>query len=191
MAQFGGFVGGVVSMAVRGAWLVGAGAAALLAGCANGPSPLPSLTTGSLFGKSDAQAAAAAAPKVDPLAPLPDTPTNRAVQVGITAARATKCGFNFDAAKVKSGFLASQAQAGSPVDEMAKLEKIYQSSYNAVARSAAQKDGYCNAQRNQMVKADLGQLLAGNYAPQRMHPREEDDPGLFSFGGTSFSNPFE
>lgn len=170
-----------------------AASAALLAGCANGPSPLPSLTTGSLFGKSDAQAAAAAAPapKIDPQAPLPDTPTNRAIQVGITSARATKCGFNFDAPKVKSSFMASQAQAGSPVDEMAKLEKIYQSSYNAVARAAAQREGYCNPQRVQMTKADLSQLLAGNYAPQRLHPKEEDEPGLFSFGGTSFNNPFE
>lgn len=174
-----------------GAAVLLATSAALLAGCANGPSPLPSLTTGSLFGKSDAQAAAAAAPKIDPLAPLPDTPTNRAIQVGITSARATKCGFNFDSAKLKSGFLASQAQAGSPVDEMAKLEKVYQSSYNAVARAAAQREGYCNPQRVQMTKADLSQLLAGNFAPQRMHPKEEDEPGLFSFGGTSFNNPFD
>ena len=179
------------TVGARTALLVGMASAVLAAGCANGPSPLPSLTTGSLFGKSDAQAAAAAAPKVDPLAPLPDTPTNRAMQVGITSARAVKCGFNFDAGKVKSGFLASQAQAGSAVEEMGKVEKVYQASYNAIAKSAAQKENYCNPQRTQLVKADLSQLLAGNYAPQRMHPQEEEDAGLFSVGGTSFNNPFE
>lgn len=158
-------------------------AALWLGGCSGGPSPLPSLTTGSLFGKSDAQVAAA---KVDPLAPLPDTPVNRALQVGMTSARATKCGFNFDGPGLKSKFLAAEAQSGVAVEELAKVEKIYGSAYNAVAKTVAKKDDYCHAEKVKLIKADLGQVLAGNYAPQRLHPKEVDDSGLLSVGGTQF-----
>lgn len=155
-----------------------------LAGCANGPSPLPSLTTGSLFGKSDA-AATAAAVKVDPYAPLPNTPNNRAIQAGTTSARAVKCGFNFDVAAAKSKYLASESQAGTPVEELAKVDKIYGASYNAVARAVAKKENYCHDAKTKLIKADLTAMLAGDYTPQRLHPKEEDDGGLL-VGGTQF-----
>lgn len=155
-----------------------------LAGCSNGPSPLPSLTTGALFGKADDAKAAAA--KADHMAPLPDTPTNRAIQVGMTSSRAVKCGFNFDVAALKSKFLAAEAQAGIAVDELAKVEKVYDSAANAVTRTTAKKENYCNEAKVKLIKADLGLVLAGNYAPQRLHPKEEDDGGLLSVGGTQF-----
>ena len=72
----------------------------ILAGCSS--NPLPSLTTGSLFGsKPDAKAAAAAAPVVR------NDATTRALQVGRVAAKAQRCGFNVDTAKLKGNFLAA------------------------------------------------------------------------------------
>lgn len=168
------------AIAVAGACL----AAAALSACSNGPSPLPSLTTGSLFGKADAEKAAKA--KSDPMAPLPDTPSNRAIQIGMTSARATKCGFNFDGAGLKSKFLAAEAQAGVPVEELAKLETVYGSAYNAVTRSTAKKENYCHDAKVKLIKADLTQALAGNFATQRLHPKEVDDSGLLEVGGTQF-----
>lgn len=169
------------AVAIACLWAAGGG----LGGCANGLSPLPSLTTGSLSGKADGAAKVAAA-KPDPMAPLPDTPTNRALQVGMTTARAAKCGFNFDGAGVKQKFLASEAQSGVSVEELTKVEKVYGASYNAVTRAVAKKEGYCHDGKVKMIKDDLSQVLAGNYAPQRLHPKEEDDSGLLSVGGTQF-----
>lgn len=159
--------------------------ALLLTACSNGPSPLPSLTTGSLFGGPEAKPAAPAAPA--------STPVNRAFRVGTVSARAVKCGFNFDPAKVKASWLASESQAGTPVDQMASAEKAYSVGYNGVMKAIAQKEGYCEGDKSRDIKADLAMLLAGDYSPQPLKPRaEEDDGSLVKFGsGVQVNNPFD
>lgn len=167
-------------------------AAVLLGGgCSNGPSPLPSLTTGSLFSGMDS-AKQAAAP-TGPQAP-PDTPFNRAFRVGTVSARAVKCGFNFDAAKVKSSWLANESQIGTGAEEMAKIDKVYNFSYNGIMKAAARKgESYCAGDRPNEIKADLATLLAGDFTPKVLKPRaEEDDGSLLKFGsGMTVTNPFE
>lgn len=160
-------------------------AALLLAACSNGPSPLPSLTTGSLFGGSEAK-------PTGPVAPS-NTPINRAFRVGAVSARAVKCGFNFDSAKVKSSWLASESQAGTPVDQMASAEKAYGVGYNGVMKAIAGKDGYCEGDKSREIKADLAMLLAGDYTPQPLKPKnDEDDGSLIKFGGgVQVNNPFD
>ena len=152
----------------------------LLAGCGN----MPSLTTGSLFGGGEEKKAADAPAKQT--APA-DTPMNRSFQVGIVSARAVKCGFNFDPGRVKGNFLASEAKRGTSVEEMAKVEKIYNVGFNGVAKAVAGNANYCTAKKAKEIKEDLGYLLAGDFAPRPYRPKEEDDEGLISFGGTSFS----
>lgn len=169
-------------------WLSGLAALAL-AGCSNGPSPLPSLTTGSLFGGSSAAKAAPAGP-----VPPANTPLNRAFRVGTVSARAVKCGFNFDPARVKSSWLASESQIGTGVDDMAKIEKVYAISYNGVMKAAASKgEQYCVGDKTKEIKADLAMLLAGDYTPQIIKAKPvEDDGSLLKFGsGTTVTNPFE
>lgn len=165
-------------------------AAMLLTGCSNGPSPLPSLTTGSLFGGSDAKAAAAPS---EPQAPA-NTPINRAFRVGTVSARAVKCGFTFDAAKVKTNWLASESQIGTGAEEMAKADKVYSISYNGVMKAAASKgEAYCAGDRPNEIKADVATLLAGDFTPKVLKPRaEEDDGSLVKFGsGMTVTNPFD
>lgn len=142
----------------------------LLAACAN--SPLPSLSTGSV-------AADTAAPSA-PAAPASD-PTSRAFQVGSTSARAVKCGYNFDPAKLKAQYLASETTLGTPVADLAKVEKVYDVSFNGVARGIAEKDAYCNEAKSKEIKADLTRHLAGDYSPrQKQQVAKQEEGGFFS-----------
>lgn len=149
-------------------------AAATLAGCSEGSS----LSTSSIFGGSSSTPAA-------PAAPL-STPTSRAMQVGSTAARATKCGYNFDANKLRNNFLASEA-AQAPGADQTNVQKTYDVSFSGVTKAAATKSDYCSEAKTREIKADLSRHLAGDYspAPPKVEAQEEEG-GLFSgWGGGS------
>lgn len=168
----------------RATILSGMACVLLLAGCAN--APLPSLTTGSLFG-SKPDAAAAATPAAAPV--VRNDPTTRTLQVSRVAAKAQRCGFNFDPARLKGSFLAAEgAQGGIDVTELAKLDKVYTSSFSGTTKAVSADEGYCSAARNAHVKADLARHLKGDYAPGEAFkdPNADDDGGLFSGSGGIF-----
>lgn len=151
--------------------------APLAAGCSGGSG----LTTGSLGsllggGEKKPETAAPAAPVVN------NTPTTRAFQVAGTAARAVKCGYNFDPARLKSSFLAAEAQTGTPVDELGKVERVYNVAFNGVAKAIAPNGDYCSPQKTTEIKTALSRHLAGDYTPSPPKPAEPEEGGLFSFG---------
>lgn len=155
-----------------------------LGGCSN--APLPSLTTGSLFGsKPDAQAAATS--PAAPAAPaMRNDPTMRTLQVSRTAAKAQRCGFNFDAVKLKGNLMASEGrQGGVDVAELAKLDKVYSGSFNGTMKASLADEGYCTEARTKHIKAELARHLAGDFAPGEAFkdPNAEDEGGLFSGSG--------
>ena len=143
--------------------------ATALAGC----SGASGITTGSLFG-TGAKPAADTTPVNDP--------TMRAFQVGTVSARAIKCGFNFDPAKLKTNYLAYERAMAGPGADMSKIEKIYDVSFNGVAKAVAGEADYCTPEKTQTIKADLARHLAGDYTPSppKAAPPEE---GLFSGWG--------
>jgi len=153
--------------------------AAGLSGCAE--TSLPSLTTGSLFGGTQAQ------PQAAPTKPeLRNDPLARPLQVSRVAARAQRCGFNFDAPKLKSNFMTSEgAQPGADAASLAKLDQNYSVTYSATLKVISGEEGYCSDGRNAHIKADLTRHLAGDYAPSRALALAED-PSVFSFGGGLF-----
>ncbi|MEL7048126.1 MAG: hypothetical protein AAFO75_04040 [Pseudomonadota bacterium] len=142
----------------------------------SGCSTVSALTTGSLTG--EAKPAAAAAP-VDS-----NTPSARALQVGTTAARATKCGYNFNAAELKSQYLAAEAASGMGVAEISKLDRIYESGFAGVAKAVTKPDVYCTAAKTTTIKADLQRHMAGDYTPTKKKVVKADD-GFFSGWGDS------
>ena len=74
-----------------------------LGGCGSSALPgLPNLTTGSL------SPTPAAAPEVKPI-----TPVDRALHIATTSARAQKCGYNFDPARLRESFLAAEPLRGT------------------------------------------------------------------------------
>ena len=159
----------------------------LLAACSGGPA-LPSLSTGSVSGgdtatASGATAGSAAAPAAAALAEsaVKNDPTQRAFQVGSTSARAVKCGFFFDPVKLKQQFLAAEATQGTAAADMAKVEKIYDISFNGISRGIAEKQDYCSQAKSKEIKSDLTRHLAGDYTPrQTKQVAAKDEGGFFS-----------
>jgi len=144
-----------------------------LTGCGTSGSEL--LSTGSLLGESK------------PAAPVNDGPA-RAFQVGTVSARAIKCGFNFDPAKLKANYLNFERQ--QPVtQDVAKLEHMYDVSFNAVAKAVAAEGEYCTDAKTRTIKADLGRHLAGDYTPSAPPPQQDD--GLFSGWGSASSEGYK
>ena len=130
---------------MSGRILIAAGLALTLGGCASSSG----LSTGSLFGGGEAAAAAPAAvgnPAGDP--------TSRAFQVGSTSARAIKCGYNFDPVKLRTNFLATES-ASVAVADISRVEKVYDTAYNGVAKAVAGQPDYCSAEKTADIKAHL------------------------------------
>lgn len=118
-----------------------------LAGCSSGTS---GLTTGSLL-----PAAAKPAP-VDPT-------VDRAIQVGATSARASKCGYNFDPLKLKANYMAYEA--GQPGGDTGKIEKTYETTRTTVASKITDSSEYCTEDQTAKIKGDLTRHLAGDFNP--------------------------
>lgn len=147
-------------------------ASLIAGGCSAGSS----LTTSSLLGGSG---------KAEP-PPLTNTPTARALQVGTVSARASKCGYNFDAGKLRTTFLSSEA-AQAPGTDQTNVQKTYDTAHSAVSKAAASKPDYCSDAKTREIKAALTRHLAGDYTPDPPKPAEQEE-GIFSFGNSSGSS---
>ena len=145
---------------------------AFLAGCSSSSN---GVSTASILGSAPTPPAAGAA--VAPVA-VASTPTDRAFQVGSVSARAAKCGYNFDAAKLKASYVANEIGRGTA--DTAQLEKIYQVAYNGVMKAAVEDPNYCSQRKTEAIKADLNRLLAGDFEPPQkaiMAAQKKDDEG--------------
>jgi hypothetical protein len=140
------------------------------AGCSGGQG----VSTASILGSASAGGPAEQA------APATSDPTSRAFLVGSVSARAVKCGYNFDPAKLKTSYLASEASLGASSEQIAKLEQVYAVAYGGVSKGAADEPNYCNDARTKEIKADLTRLLAGDYNPPQKKAAKQDDGGFFS-----------
>jgi len=162
-------------------------ASAALAGCSSGGN---GVSTASILGSAPTPPPAGAAAPANAAA-LPAAPassaTDRAFQVGAVSARAQKCGYNFDAAKLKASYLAHEVGRGASNEEIANVEKIYGVSYNGVMKAAADEANFCSERKTAQIKTDLNRLLAGDFEPPRkaVVAEKKDDGGLF---GGWFSN---
>lgn len=144
-------------------------------GCSEGSS----LSTSSIFGGGSS----AALPQVAPVA----TPASRALQVGGTAARATKCGYNFDANKLRSNYLAYEATQAPGADQ-SQTVATYDTAYNGVSKAAGSQSGYCSEGKTKEIKMALTRHLAGDYSPDPPKPKDDDVGILSGWGGGSSSS---
>lgn len=150
-----------------------AGVVLLLAAiAAGGCSGAPSLSTASVFGGDSKPAAPT----------VVNDPPMRAFQVGTVSARAIKCGFNFDPAKLKASYMMYESKQPGGAN-MAKLEKIYDVSFNGVAKAVASQKSYCTSAKTKKIKADLSRHLAGDYTPSAPERRPQEE-GIFSGWGS-------
>ena len=143
---------------------------------------IPGMTTGSLFGGDAAK----------PAAPQPtNDPTSRAMQVGSVSARALKCGFNFDAVKLRTQFLATESPALTNPADADKLGRMYDVAFNGISKAVAdQGEAYCTPTKTQKIKEALNRHLAGDYTPAPPEPVVEES-GLFGDFGSSPGGTFK
>ena len=152
-------------------------------GCADGLLGSAELDYGSILGGPEKPAT--------PAGPVND-PTMRAFQVGTVSARAIKCGFNFDPAKLKTNYL-SYERTMTPGGDLAKVEKIYDVSFNGVAKAVAGQSDYCSEEKTKAIKADLSRHLAGDYTPAERPKEAVDDESIFGkiFAGDTGAKEFK
>lgn len=146
--------------------------AVVLSGCSGGGSQ-SNLSTASILGEAP-PAASGESPGItnnDPMA--------RPVQVAWTSARAQKCGFNFDAGKLRANYLAAEQHGGADAARLATLEKTYDTTVTKIKGTIGAADTYCTDKKAAQIKADLTRHLAGNYDPNFPGPAK-DQGGLFS-----------
>ncbi len=134
--------------------------AASLAACGNSGSGASNLSTASILGEAPA-AASGDRPGI-----RADDPMARPVQVAWTSARAEKCGFNFDAGRLKTNYLAFEQRSGGDATRLASVTSVYDKTASQVKGSIGKADDYCTDQKSAEIKADLTRHLAGNYEPK-------------------------
>lgn len=148
---------GLAGLVTGGRIAAVASIAAVAAGCSSSQSTLSSLLP-SVPGST----ASVSVP-----APKPITPTDRAVYVARISAKAQKCGYNFDAAKLKTNFLAAETGHGTPAEELAKIDQAYDQINRRTVASIADAADYCNEKSTESIKRDLTSALAGQFDPPR------------------------
>jgi hypothetical protein len=113
-----------------------------------------------------------------------DDPALRPVAVAWTSARAQRCGFYFDAAKLRSSYLVYEARQSSP-EQLAKAEKSYDSTFKAIRERVAADPDYCSNSKSAEIKKDLTRHLAGDFTPDFPKPKVVASCGLFGCGDVS------
>jgi hypothetical protein len=118
-----------------------------------------------------------------------DDPQARPMAVAWTSARAQRCGFNFDAAKLRASYLAYEA-GKSPPDELAKAERTYDTTFKTIRERVAADPEYCSDRKSAEIKKDLTRHLAGDFKPDLPVAKKQETCGFFGCGESS-DTPFD
>jgi hypothetical protein len=159
---------------VFGAWLLLAGAVGLTA-CSNGVSGLVTGTT--------AVSAADA-----PGGITNESPMARPIGVAMTSARAKRCGFYFDAGKLRASYLAYEARQTTR-EQLGSFEKSYDSTFKVISERISGEPDYCTDQKGTEIKADLTRHLQGDFTPNFPKAKVVESCGFF--GCNPYANPDE
>ena len=106
----------------------------------------------------------------------------RPVQVAWTSARAEKCGFNFDAARLKANYMAFEQSQGADANRLGNITKSYDLTTAKIKGSIAGRDDFCSDKKSALIKADLQRHLAGNYEPNFPEDKKVVTGNIFTTG---------
>ncbi len=95
--------------------------------------------------------------RIDPLA--------SPIQVGLTSARASRCGFYFNSSQLRSTYFAYEAGKGTLGPELQKIKQAYDFTYKTVLNKIKKDPEYCNSKRVEKIRVDLNRHLKGDYTP--------------------------
>ncbi len=147
-----------------GAWLLLAGAAGLAA-CSSGASGLITGTT--TLTAADA-----------PGGITNESPLARPIGVAWTSARAKRCGFYFDHAKLRASYLAYEARQLNR-EQLASSEKTFDSTFKVISERVSADADYCTDQKGAEIKADLTRYLQGDFTPNFPKAKVVETCGFF------------
>jgi hypothetical protein len=152
-------------------------AAAFVAGCSGGAS---GLTTGATSGET-------------PSGISNEHPMARPVSVAWTSARAKRCGFYFDPAKLRSSYLAYESQQGAAGEQLGKIQSTYDSTFSTISARVGADADYCTDRKGADIKADLQRHLAGDFRPNLPRPSADTNCGFFGCApsASSADKPFD
>lgn len=107
----------------------------------------------------------------------PDTPTNRAVQVAWTAARAQYCAFGMDREKLRASYLAYERSQGLPPEQLQAVERTYDVTYQTFYARVRGIPNYCTKAQIEEIRPDINRHLRGDYTPslRKPPPKDPDD----------------
>ena len=121
--------------------------------------------------------------------PSNDDPLARPTFVAWTSARAKRCGFFFDAAKLKSNYLAYENKQGQGAN-LANIERVYDQTFKSTSDSAWAQEDYCSDRKGADIKQELARHLTGDYTPNFPKPKIVADCGIFGCSAAS-EEPFD
>jgi hypothetical protein len=121
--------------------------------------------------------------------PSNDDPMARPTFVAWTSARAKRCGFFFDPAKLKANYLAFESKQGQGAN-LANIEKVYDQTFKSTSDSAWAQEDYCSERKGTDIKQELARHLAGDYTPNFPKPKVVADCGIFGCSAAS-EEPFD
>ena len=93
-------------------------------------------------------------------------PMARPVAVAWTSARARRCGFNFDPAKLRTSYFAYESKQGAAGEQFVRIEKSYDTTFKTISDRISAEPDYCNDQKGAAIKADLQRHLSGDFTPK-------------------------
>jgi len=119
---------------------------------------------GSLALAGCSQQTAATTASMAPVPP-PNTTSSRLERLAWNSAWAQNCGFYFDNQKLKSAFLAFEANSGIAPDQLTKLGRTYDRAQTTIRAIAASHPDECTDQRLEKIRATMARYLAGDFTP--------------------------
>jgi hypothetical protein len=119
-----------------------------------------------------------------------DDPTARPIAVAWTSARAYRCGFHFDPAKLKASYLAYEAKQSGP-DQLAKAEKSYDTTFKTIRDRVSRDPDYCTDGKSKEIKADLTRHLTGDFTPKLPQPKVVEGCGFFGCSEAKSDEAFD
>ncbi len=119
-----------------------------------------------------------------------EDPKSRPVSVAWTSARAKRCGFYFDPAKLKINYLAYERTVGATPEDLARIEKMYDATFQTTSTRVSADPDYCSDHRGLEIKADLQRHLAGDFAPNLPKPKAVASCGFFGCAESVSNEPF-
>jgi hypothetical protein len=119
-----------------------------------------------------------------------DSAQARPIAVAWTSARAERCGFYFDATKLRTSYLAYEAKQTSGA-ELAKAEKSYDTTFKVIRERVSSDPDYCTDKKGAEIKADLQRHLKGDFSPNFPKAKVAETCGFFGCAATQQSDePF-